>query len=420
MTIFAANWKLHLSPDEARAFVARCLPQVPPRAGRTIAFFPTAVSLEATAKALAGRQDVTVGAQDVYWEPKGAFTGATSPVLAAGAGATAALIGHSERRHVFGESDHEVRRKLVAVLAAGLRPFLCVGETLAQREAGTTDQVVVGQLKAACAGVGAAGMARLVLAYEPVWAIGTGRNATPEDAAAVHAVLSRALAELGGPEAPVIYGGSVNPANARALLSRPEIHGVLVGGASLDPDTWARLIAEGDEDHVLRNLPTKRVEADEIWAFVGAKQKRAQRDGDGDVWTFTAIDADSKLMISWLVGERNAEAATAFMQDVASRLAHRVQLTTDGHSMYLTAVERAFGWNGVDFAQLVKSYGHAEGTEGQRRYSPPVCTGATKHWVMGKPDETLVSTSYVERSNLTLRMQQRRFTRLTNAAGPTS
>ncbi|MEK7380463.1 MAG: triose-phosphate isomerase, partial [Gemmatimonadota bacterium] len=147
MTIFAANWKLHLSPDEARVFVARFLSLVPPRTGRTIAFFPTAVSLEATARALVGRQDVTVGAQDVHWEPRGAFTGATSPVLAAGAGATAALIGHSERRHVFGESDSDVRRKLVAVLAAGLWPFLCVGETLAQREAGTTDQVVVGQLK---------------------------------------------------------------------------------------------------------------------------------------------------------------------------------------------------------------------------------------------------------------------------------
>ncbi|MEK7379736.1 MAG: triose-phosphate isomerase, partial [Gemmatimonadota bacterium] len=138
------------------------------------------------------------------------------------------------------------RRKLSAVLAAGLRPFLCVGETLAQREAGTTDQVVVGQLNAACEGLEAAEVARLVLAYEPVWAIGTGRNATPEDAAAVHAVLLRALINLGGPAVPVLYGGSVNPGNARALLTRPEIHGVLVGGASLDPDKWAQLIAEGD------------------------------------------------------------------------------------------------------------------------------------------------------------------------------
>ena len=185
--------------------------------------------------------------------------------------------------------------------------------------------------------------------------------------------------------------------------------------------TVLKLLVEAGEfcsvyqDHVLRNLPTRRVEVDEIWAFVGAKQKRARRDGDGDIWTYTAIDSDSKLMISWLVGARNTENATDFMRDVASRLASRVQLTTDGHPMYLTAVERAFGWSKVDYAQLVKSYGQPEGQEGQRRYSPPVCNGATKHWVMGKPDEALVSTSYVERSNLTLRMQQRRFTRLTNA-----
>ena len=171
----------------------------------------------------------------------------------------------------------------------------------------------------------------------------------------------------------------------------------------------------GFQDFRLRNLATARVEADEIWDFVGAKQRRAVRSGDGDIWTFTAIDADSKLMISWLVGERNTENATDFMRDVASRLANRVQLTTDGHPMYLPAVERAFGWAKVDYAMLIKSYGQPEGQEGQRRYSPPVCTGARKHWVMGKPDEALVSTSYVERSNLTLRIQQRRHTRLTNA-----
>ena len=246
MTIFAANWKLHHAPDEAREFAVRFRALVSPRADRTVAFFPTALSLEAAARGFAGRPDITIGAQDVHWEAKGAFTGATSPVLAAAAGAGAALIGHSERRHVFGESDADVRRKVTAVFAAGLTPYLCVGETLEQREAGTTDQVVVGQLEAACGALDSVQVARLVVAYEPVWAIGTGRNATPDDAAAVHTVLGRVLSRLGGPLVPILYGGSVNPGNAGALLSRPEVSGVLVGGASLDPVQWADLIKAGE------------------------------------------------------------------------------------------------------------------------------------------------------------------------------
>ena len=127
------------------------------------------------------------------------------------------------------------------------------------------------------------------------------------------------------------------------------------------------------------------------------------------------MDADSKLMVSWLVGNRTTDYAIAFMRDVASRLTNRVQLTTDGHYMYLVAVEAAFGWNGVDFAMLVKRYAGHEGVSAERRYSPPICTGAEKKWVMGQPVKELVSTSYVERSNLTLRLMSHRFTRLTNA-----
>jgi triosephosphate isomerase (TIM) len=244
--ILAANWKMHHGPDEARRFAERFLPAVPPRAGRELVFFPSAVALEAAARAFAGRDDVRVGVQDVHWEPKGAFTGATSVPLAAAAGAVAGLVGHSERRHVFGETDEETGRKVRALLTHGLTPFLCVGEKLEEREAGKTEAVVLRQLHAACAELRADDVGRLVIAYEPVWAIGTGRNASPEDAAAVHAVLHRALAELGGPRAPILYGGSVNPGNAKALLSQPGVNGVLVGGASLDPESWAKVVAQAD------------------------------------------------------------------------------------------------------------------------------------------------------------------------------
>jgi triosephosphate isomerase len=244
--LFAANWKMQVDPAEARQYAGQFLGATAAAEGRSLWFFPPAVTIQSAAGAFGGRPDIRIGAQDVHWEPKGAFTGATSIPLARGAGATGALVGHSERRHVFGETDEETGRKVRALLAAGLTAFLCVGEQLAEREAGKTEEVVLRQLRAGLDGVAAADLSRLVVAYEPVWAIGTGRNATPEDAARVHIVLRAALLQSGGSaRVPILYGGSVNIGNALALLARPEIDGVLVGGASLDPDGWAEIVGIG-------------------------------------------------------------------------------------------------------------------------------------------------------------------------------
>lgn len=245
MTVIAGNWKMHHGVVKTQAFFdALSLDDAPDSV--EVLIFPPAVSLRVAAVAAAGRARVHVGAQNVHWEEKGAFTGETSAAMAAEAGATHVLIGHSERRHVFGETNEETDRKVAAACRHGLVPVLCVGETLDERRAGRVDEVILAQLGAALDSLRSDG-APFMIAYEPVWAIGTGETATPEDASAAHATLRARLAEvMGAGEAaavPLLYGGSVKPGNAGELLSADDVDGVLVGGASLEPASFAEIAA---------------------------------------------------------------------------------------------------------------------------------------------------------------------------------
>lgn len=244
--IYAANWKMYHPPSVAAAFAQRFGELTAPREGRTLWFFPPAVSLQTVAERFADRPDVRVGAQNVHWEEKGAFTGETSVAMVRGSGGHGALVGHSERRHVFGETDAETARKVRAILGAGLQPILCVGEKLEEREAGATEAVVERQLRAVLEGLPSDDVARMVVAYEPVWAIGTGRVARPSDAATVHAHVREVFAAFGAPgHVPVLYGGSVNAGNALGLVAEEQIDGVLVGGASLEAEGWAEIVGMG-------------------------------------------------------------------------------------------------------------------------------------------------------------------------------
>lgn len=190
-----------------------------------------------------------LGAQDVHWEDKGAYTGEVSPIMLAKLNVSYVIVGHSERRQHFAETDDDVNKKLVAVLAAGMTPILCVGETLSEREAGHSEDKVAGQLAAGLAGVAPEAVADLVVAYEPIWAIGTGRNATPEDAQAICGLIRSDVASAHGRVAAdkvrIQYGGSVKPDNVADLLAGPDIDGALVGGASLDPDQFAAIVTSG-------------------------------------------------------------------------------------------------------------------------------------------------------------------------------
>jgi len=244
--VIAANWKLNHTPSDARAFLQRFLAQVPKLNERTLVFFPSALTLSTVIDGLKERPEVWVGVQNVHAEAQGAFTGENSVLMARDMGARVILVGHSERRHVFGETDAQTTKKMALIVQARLTPMLCVGETLAEREAGRTAEVVERQLSAGLAELDDNQVGGIMLAYEPVWAIGTGRTATPEDASEIHAVLRRALVSRVGERAatgiPILYGGSVNRGNASQLLAAPDVDGLLVGGASLDADSWASIV----------------------------------------------------------------------------------------------------------------------------------------------------------------------------------
>jgi len=242
--VIAGNWKMNHGPDGTRAFF-RAFRLPFDGEGPEVLVFPPSVSLVVAVGCEDRDPRVEVGVQNVHFEESGAFTGEISAPMAAEAGATHALVGHSERRHVFGETDADVRRKVVAALGSGLVPVVCVGETLDERRAGRVEDVVLRQLDAALEALEGSEQ-RFLVAYEPVWAIGTGETATPRDAGAVHQALrGRLSAALGQERAagvPILYGGSVKPDNAGELLRTPDVDGVLVGGASLDPTSFARIV----------------------------------------------------------------------------------------------------------------------------------------------------------------------------------
>ncbi len=242
--VIAGNWKMHHGQAATRQFFGEFSPRRPD-AGPTIWIFPPAISLPAAAESRGGRPEISLGIQNIHWEPNGAFTGEHSAAMALAAGARFALVGHSERRHVFGETDAQVERKVAAAIGEGLAPLVCVGETLDERREGRVEEVIVRQLDAALLGVPEGVKKPVLVAYEPVWAIGTGETATAEDVAEAHGILRRRLKEVRGDgfaqEVAILYGGSVKPDNAAELLAVTDVDGVLVGGASLDPESFARI-----------------------------------------------------------------------------------------------------------------------------------------------------------------------------------
>ena len=242
--VIAGNWKMYKTAAEAAAFVRAFLPLVSGVRGVEIVLAPPYPSIGAVAQ-LVGGSGVGVASQNVHFEDEGAFTGEVSARMLKEAGATHCIVGHSERRQYYAETDDTANRKVRAALAAGLVPILCVGEMLPEREAGKTFDVVGRQLAGGLKGVPAPDAARVIVAYEPVWAIGTGKTATPAQAQEVHAFLRARLRELWGGAADsvrILYGGSVKPDNIAALMANGDIDGALVGGASLAPESFAKIV----------------------------------------------------------------------------------------------------------------------------------------------------------------------------------
>jgi triosephosphate isomerase len=246
--LISGNWKMHLNHFEALQTVQKLSYLLGEDSSAVeVSVHPPFTDLRTVQTAIeTDRMDIELGAQHCHWEDKGAFTGEVSPAMLAKLNVAYVIAGHSERRELFAETDEMVRRKVAAVIGHGMTPIACVGETLAEREAGSTEEKVTGQVRAALEGLAADAVGALVVAYEPIWAIGTGRTASADDAQAVCALVRATVADGWGQEAAatlrVQYGGSVKPGNAGELMACPDIDGALVGGASLDPDDFAAIV----------------------------------------------------------------------------------------------------------------------------------------------------------------------------------
>ncbi len=244
--LIAGNWKMHKTPSQTEEYFKEFLPKVEGVKNVEILICPPFIGIPKAVE-MTRNSAVKIGGQNCYFEKEGAFTGEVSPVMLKEAGCEYVILGHSERRHIFGESDELINKKVLAALDEGLKVILCVGETLEERESGLTFTVVESQLKLGLSGAEDR-LDQIEIAYEPVWAIGTGVAAKPEDAEEVHAFIYEKLKELNPKAAEkvrVLYGGSVKPSNAKELLSQPHVKGVLVGGASLKPDSFAQIVKIG-------------------------------------------------------------------------------------------------------------------------------------------------------------------------------